>query len=106
MRKVNRYTWIVMLAWSGVAQAELYSYVNDDGDYVITRDRPSSGEYVVLSDEGEFIERVQTPALDVPVSHWRPWYLPSEPNPFTSPEPEQPPEPSVVIEEVDEVEAD
>ncbi len=86
------------------AQAELYSFVNENGDYVISRDRPSSGAYVVLSDDGEFIERVQSPVLDVPVSHWRPWYLPSEANPFMSPEPEAPPEPSVVIEEVEDAE--
>lgn len=93
-------TVLVLLPWG--ARAELYSFVNEDGDYVISKDRPSAGEYVVLTDDGEFVERIQSPALDVPISHWRPWYLPREPNPFISTEPKPPPEGSVVIEEVEE----
>lgn len=82
--------------------ADVYSYMNDDGDYVISKERPKgSGEYAVLSDEGEFIELVQRPELNVPITHWRPWYLPTEPNPFDPPTPEEPAEPKVIIEEVD-----
>lgn len=85
------------------AMAKLYSYQNADGDYVISRERPKDiGEYAVLTDEGEFIELVHPPALDVPISHWRPWYLPPQPNPFVDAEPEEPSEPKVIIEEVDE----
>ena len=97
-----RASLLVALATSPAAHAELYSYANEDGDYVISKERPTNtGEYVVLSDEGEFIRRVQQPALRVPTSHWRPWYLPDEPNPFDIDAPEAPPEPEIVIEEVD-----
>lgn len=99
---IIRSALVVAVTFAAPVQADLYSYVNKDGDYVISKLRPTSGEYVVLSDHGEFVERVQSPALDVPVSHWRPWYLPSEPNPFVDTEPDAPPVPHVVIEETDE----
>jgi hypothetical protein len=84
--------------------ADVYSYMNDDGDYVISKERPEgSGEYAVLSDEGEFIELIRRPELNVPITHWRPWYLPAEPNPLDPPTPEGPAEPNVIIEEVDDL---
>jgi len=90
---------------AGPAAAKLYSYENENGDYVISKQRPKNvGEYAVLTNEGEFIELVHPPALDVPITHWRPWYLPPEPNAFAGPEPAElaePAEPSITIEEVD-----
>ena len=105
----GRRSWLVLLTFllapvlaPSLALADLYSYVNDDGDYVISKQKPERvGDYVVLSDEGKFIERVQSPRLDVPITHWRPWYLPQEPDPFGDPDPERLPEPDVSIEEVD-----
>ncbi|MCZ6710896.1 MAG: hypothetical protein O7B25_11080 [Gammaproteobacteria bacterium] len=84
------------------AVADVYSYVNEDGDYVVSKRRPEhAAEYAVLTDEGEFVTLVRPLELDVPVSHWRPWYLPEPPNPFRGPAPVEGPTPTVIIEEVD-----
>ncbi len=66
------------------AGADVYAYVNDDGDYVVSRDNPgdSVAEYAVLTDDGEFLRLVRPRDLDVPVTHWRPWFLPRQPDPF------------------------
>ena len=66
------------------ARAEVYAYVNGEGDYVVTRDRPGDdvAEYAVLTDDGEFLRLVNPRDLDVPISHWRPWFLPKEPDPY------------------------
>ena len=39
-------------------------------------------QYAVLSDEGEFIRSVPGRKQQIPISHWRPWYLPKEPHEF------------------------
>lgn len=86
------------------AAAEIYAYVNEDGDYVVTKDNPgkSVGEYAVLTDDGEFLRLVNPRDLDVPITHWRPWFLPREPDPFDAdPELYEEREGTVGIEEVD-----
>jgi hypothetical protein len=94
---------LTTLGLAAPAAADVYSYMNEAGDYVITKERPkTAGEYAVLTDDGEFIELIRPPVLNVPITHWRPWYLPAEPNPLDPIEPDQPPEPTVTIEEVDE----
>ncbi|MFU8816931.1 MAG: hypothetical protein ACNA7W_16410 [Pseudomonadales bacterium] len=66
------------------AQANVYAYMDENGDYVVTKKRPGKGvrEYAVLSDDGEFIRLVQPRDLDVPITHWRPWFIPKEPDPY------------------------
>ena len=86
--------------------ARLYSYVNEEGDYVVSKKRPKNvDEYAVLTDEGEFIRLVKRKRDDVPITHWRPWYMPNEPDPINPVEPglEQR-TPEVLIEEVDQPE--
>ena len=84
--------------------ANLYAYVNADGDYVVTKKRPRSvDEFSVLSDEGEFIRFVSRRESQVPIGHWRPWFIPKEPHPFDGPDPiEREAEPDIRIEEVDD----
>ena len=94
---------IAALSLSGAAHADVYAYVNDDGDYVVSKERPTeSTEYAILTDEGEFVRLVKPRDLDVPITHWRPWFLPAEPDPFGN-DPELPSdrEGTVDIEEVD-----
>lgn len=88
------------------ANARLYSYVNEAGDYVVSQKKPKNvDEYAVLTDEGEFIRLVKRERDDVPITHWRPWYMPKEPDPINPVEPELGPRtPEVLIEEVDEPE--
>lgn len=64
--------------------ADVYAFVNEDGDYVVSRNKPdaSVAEYAVLTDDGEFLRLVHPRELDVPVTHWRPWFLPREPDPY------------------------
>ena len=95
---------ILTLPLAAPAIADVYSYMNDEGDYVISKERPKgSGEYAVLSDQGEFIELVRRPQSNLPVTHWRPWFMPQEPNPLDPLAPEGPAEPNVIIEEVDDL---
>ncbi len=85
------------------ASARLYSYVNEEGDYVVSQKKPKNvDEYAVLTDEGEFIRLVKRKRDDIPITHWRPWYMPNEPDPINPVEPglEQR-TPEVLIEEVD-----
>ncbi len=94
---------------AGPAAAEIYAYVNEDGDYVVTKDNPgkSVGEYAVLTDDGEFLRLVNPRDLDVPITHWRPWFLPREPDPFDAdPELYEEREGTVGIEEVEPGEDD
>jgi hypothetical protein len=94
---------------AGPAAAEIYAYVNEDGDYVVTKDNPgkSVGEYAVLTDDGEFLRLVNPRDLDVPITHWRPWFLPKEPDPFdASPDLYEEREGTVGIEEVEPGEDD
>lgn len=90
---------------SGSACADVYAYVNDDGDYVVTPDEPgrSVDEYAVLTDEGEFIRLVRPRDAEVPITHWRPWFLPKDPDPYDADEDAYEEREGVVgIEEVDE----
>lgn len=86
------------------ALADVYAYVNAEGDYVVTQKRPGKDvEYAVLSDDGEFLRLVQPEDLDVPVSHWRPWFLPKQPDPFDAdPEAYREREGRVGVEEVED----
>ncbi len=88
------------------AAARLYSYVNEEGDYVVSKKKPKNvDEYAILTDEGEFIRLVKRKRDDVPVTHWRPWYMPNEPDPINPVDPNLDPRtPEVLIEEVDEPE--
>lgn len=90
-----------LLLWPAAAAAEVYAYVNDDGDYVVTRDNPgrSVAEYAILTDDGEFVRLVRPGELDVPITHWRPWFLPKEPDPFETDEVPREREGTVEIEE-------
>ena len=85
MKTVMLLAALVVAAWLPAgANAEVYAYVNEAGDYVVTKDNPgrSVAEYAVLSDDGEYLRTVRPRELDVPITHWRPWFLPKEPDPF------------------------
>lgn len=65
------------------AAAHLYAYVNEDGDYVISQKRPGKGvEYAILTDDGEFVRLVQPRDPNVPITHWRPWFIPEVADPL------------------------
>ena len=78
---------ILMFA-AGNAAAEIYSYTNSDGDYVVTQQKPDDPNisYAVLTDEGDFVRMVEGRNKQIPISHWRPFFLPKEPHPFDGPE--------------------
>jgi hypothetical protein len=80
----NLITLAALVLAVGVAHGEVYAYVNEGGDYVVTRDNPGRnvGEYAVLTDDGEFLRLVRPRDQDVPISHWRPWFLPKQPDPY------------------------
>ncbi|MDZ7671006.1 MAG: anti-sigma factor domain-containing protein [Gammaproteobacteria bacterium] len=93
------------LCWSVASRADVYAYVNDNGDYVVTPDKPGRNvaEYAVLTDDGEFIRLVRPRDMDVPITHWRPWFLPKEPDPYDAdPELYREREGTVGIEELPE----
>ena len=74
---------LTLLLSSMPALGELYSYTNADGDYVVTRTKPTGvTEYAVISDDGEFVRLVHQSEGRIPISHWRPWFIPKEPHPF------------------------
>lgn len=75
---------LLSVVTASTAQGEVYAYVDDNGDYVVTQRRPGKHikEYAVLSDDGEFIRLVQPRDPNVPITHWRPWFIPKEPDPF------------------------
>ena len=74
---------LLTLGLAGPALADVYAYVNKDGDYVVTPQRPGGDtEYAVLTDDGEFLRLVRPRDADVPVTHWRPWFLPREAHPM------------------------
>ena len=89
------------------AYAEIYSYTNEDGDYIVSQTRPEDRKisYAVLSDDGEFIRMVEGRDKQVPITHWRPFYLPKEPHPMDGPDVRfEEPEPVINIDEVETVE--
>jgi hypothetical protein len=65
------------------AHATVYAYVDENGDYVVTQKKPGKkvAEYAVLTAEGEFVRLVQARPPNVPITHWRPWFMPKEPDP-------------------------
>ena len=69
------------------ALADIYTYTNEDGDYVVSKTRPKDPNisYAVLTDDGEFIRMVEGRNKRLPISHWRPFFLPKEPHPFDGP---------------------
>lgn len=107
---VGRQRWLTLplaliLVFGGSnVHATLYSYVAETGDYVLSQNKPKNvDEYAVLTDEGEFVRLVRKNNRDnqVPLSHWRPWYLPREPHPFDGPQTPREQQPSVTIDEVE-----
>jgi hypothetical protein len=66
------------------AHATVYAYVDGNGDYVVTQKRPGKdiSEYAVLTDDGEFVRLVRAREPNVPITHWRPWFIPRETDPF------------------------
>jgi ABC-type glycerol-3-phosphate transport system substrate-binding protein len=89
---------------SASAAADLYAYVNENGDYIISKKRPKAPvEYSILTDDGEFVRLVPAPQDNVPITHWRPWFLPREPDPLDAPTPNWEERiPQIDIEEVEE----
>ena len=76
-------TFLCALMFSASTSAELYAYVNEDGDYVVSQKRPKEPvEYSVLTDDGDFIRLIPAPQENVTITHWRPWFLPREPDPL------------------------
>jgi hypothetical protein len=78
-------TAIILLACAAqTAHANVYAYVDENGDYIVTQKRPGKQvtEYAVLTDEGEFVRLVQSRDPNVPITHWRPWFIPKEPDPY------------------------
>ena len=102
----RRLWWVLVLVLPvvspGAASAVLYSYTNAEGQYVISQSRPTNREtsYAVLSDDGDYIRTVPGRDQQIPISHWRPWYLPKEPDPFDA-QPQIPAErtPVITVEE-------
>ncbi|XOV85050.1 MAG: hypothetical protein ACFHXK_07970 [bacterium] len=101
-----RWLWLAagLLFVAPVTHADIYAYTNKDGDYIVSQNKPKDRNlsYAVLTDEGEFIRMVEGHRENVPITHWRPFFLPKEPHPFDGPE-MQPRErqPSVEVEEVE-----
>lgn len=93
---------LTLIVLTAPAHAVLYSFTNEAGEYVVSQKRPSDKDtqYAVLSDEGEFIRSVPGRNQRVPVTHWRPWFIPKEPHPWDG-EPEIPreQEPVVTVDE-------
>jgi hypothetical protein len=78
---------LALIVLSAPAHAVLYSYTNADGEYVVSQTRPvdKNTQYAVLTDEGEFIRLVRGNNQRLPVTHWRPWFIPKEPHPWDGP---------------------
>ena len=95
---------IGLLAGAANGYAEVYSYTNAEGDYVVSQSKPKDRtiSYAVLTDEGEFIRMVEGRGKQVPITHWRPFFLPKEPHPFDGPNVEsEQQEPVISIDEVE-----
>jgi hypothetical protein len=95
---------LCLLAGAVNGYAEVYSYTNADGDYVVSQSKPKDHtiSYAVLSDEGEFIRMVEGRGKQVPITHWRPFFLPKEPDPMDGPQlPIEDKEPVVNIDEIE-----
>lgn len=70
----------VLLGFTHGALGNVYAYVNEEGDYVVSQKKPGRNvaEYAVLTDDGEFLRLVRAREPNVPLSHWRPWFMPRE----------------------------
>ena len=94
---------LVSLAVAHIPQtswADLYSYTNAEGEYVISQKPPKNEntQYAVLTDEGEFIRMVEGRNQQVPITHWRPWFIPREDEPWEgNPNPDMPRERKGVV---------
>ena len=100
---------VSLLAVAAPTAAEVYSYANEDGDYVISKSKPKNPNisYAILSDDGEFIRMVEGRGKQIPITHWRPFFLPKEPHPYDGQPPEQvEQEPVVTIDEVDKAQSE
>jgi hypothetical protein len=79
---------VLLLGVAEAGHANVYAYVNENGDYVVTQKKPGRKvtEYAVLSDTGEFVRLVRAREPNVPITHWRPWFIPREPDSIDLPE--------------------
>ncbi len=102
MRVVLLVLGLLFLAPS--TNAEIYAYTNKDGDYIVSQQKPKDRDisYAILTDEGDFVRMIEGRRENVPITHWRPFFLPKEPDPFDGPtiEPSER-RPSVEIDEVE-----
>lgn len=91
----------VLLITSSTAKADVYTFNNSEGDYVVSQNKPTDPDitYAVLSDDGEFIRLVKGRREQIPVGHWRPSWLPKVPNPLDGKPLERERVPTVTIEE-------
>lgn len=102
MRFVKLIFSLTLILAACPTSASLYSFVNDEGQYVVSRTPPKdpSTEYAVLTDDGEFVRLVHSPTKRIPITHWRPWFIPKEPDPFDAdPDVVHEPKPVVTVEE-------
>jgi hypothetical protein len=78
----------VLLVLAHPGHARLYAYVNEEGDYVVTQKKPPKtvAEYAVLNKDGEFVRLVRARDANVPLTHWQPWFIPSDPEAIELPE--------------------
>lgn len=99
---VMRFLLLLLLLTSLSVKADIYSYNNTDGDYIVTQKKPTDPDitYAVLSEEGDFIRMVTGRNQQIPVGHWRPFWMPREPHPLEGdPDLIREREPVVIIEE-------
>lgn len=105
MRSASLVLAVTLITLSAPASAVLYSFTNAEGQYVISQKPPKdkSIQYAVLSDDGKFIRMVQRRDQQLPISHWRPWFIPKEPHPYDAdPDLFRDREPVITIEEEEE----
>ena len=94
--------WAVLAIPAG---ATLYSFTNAEGQDVVSQKPPKDRniQYAVLSDDGEFIRMVHGRDQQVPITHWRPWFIPKDPDPLDGdPELIREREPVITVEEESE----
>ena len=97
-----RVFYLLLLVLSFSANADIYSYNTADGDYIVSQNKPTDPDitYAVLSEDGEFIRMVSGRNQQIPVGHWRPFWMPKEPHPLDGdPDLIREREPVIIIEE-------
>lgn len=85
-------------------KADVYAYTNKDGDYIMSQKKPKDRNisYAILTDDGDFVRMIEGRRENVPITHWRPFFLPKEPDPFDGPTIEQRDrQPNVEIDEIE-----